>query len=313
MPLSRRSLLAAAAASLLAPRVARRAASVADATGRMLPSAGASRARVSGRAAGGDPALYAGARPAARLAARQPAGGAPICCPTSAPRRSRPHHRARQHRQSGGGAGAQARPDPRRRLDPRDLRVARRAVQAQTGIPYALLDGRFDAIPASLSHARRADRPAGRRRGLARYCRRHHEDDHPPHRDSPAGQAPARLLRARAARAGHRAGRLDQCRDHRAPGAECRRRHARRPRQCLDRAGAAVESGCHRHHRPGLRRDRARRSGLGGGRGGARRRVHLSPKLPFGWVDFPPREPPDRAVVARQDSLSRLFPEDLPA
>ena len=27
---------------------------------------------------------------------------------------------------------------------------------------------------------------------------------------------------------------------------------------------------------------------LGAGRGRARRRVHLSPKLPFGWVDFPP-------------------------
>ena len=27
---------------------------------------------------------------------------------------------------------------------------------------------------------------------------------------------------------------------------------------------------------------------LGAGQGGARGRVHLSPKLPFGWVDFPP-------------------------
>jgi iron complex transport system substrate-binding protein len=38
------------------------------------------------------------------------------------------------------------------------------------------------------------------------------------------------------------------------------------------------------------------------------RRVHLSPKLPFGWVDFPPiGEPPDRAVVAGKDSVSGSF------
>ena len=35
------------------------------------------------------------------------------------------------------------------------------------------------------------------------------------------------------------------------------------------------------------------------------RRVHLSPKLPFGWVDFPSDgEPPDRAMVACTDPLS---------
>ena len=51
----------------------------------------------------------------------------------------------------------------------------------------------------------------------------------------------------------------------------------------------AVESGCDRHHRPGFRRERAQRSGLGRGRKRcATGRVHLSPKMPFGWVDFPP-------------------------
>ena len=38
-------------------------------------------------------------------------------------------------------------------------------------------------------------------------------------------------------------------------------------------------------------------------------RVHLSPKLPFGWVDFPPvGEPADRTVVARENSLSGAVP-----
>ena len=41
-------------------------------------------------------------------------------------------------------------------------------VQQQTGIPYALLDGRFDGIAAGLSHARRVDRTARRRARTSR-------------------------------------------------------------------------------------------------------------------------------------------------
>ncbi len=43
-------------------------------------------------------------------------------------------------------------------------------VQQQTGIPYALLDGRFDGIAAGLPHARRADRRGAQGEELARYA-----------------------------------------------------------------------------------------------------------------------------------------------
>ena len=162
-------------------------------------------------------------------------------------------------------------------------------VQEQTGIPYALLDGRFDGIAATY---RMIGALIGRRRaggGAGALRRRDHRDYLRPHRGDPTRASAARLLRARAARTRDRARRLDQCRDHRAPGAERRRRYPRRSWQCLDRAGAAVESGGDRHHRPGFRGrhvydDRAWAPVAAV----HARRVHLSPKLPFGWVDFPP-------------------------
>ena len=119
MHLDRRTLIAGLSATLLAPRLAR-AATVTDAAGRAVPIPGQGRARVSGRAAGRDPALHAGARSPARLAARQPAGGMRVhAAGHLRPARGRPHHRARQHRQSRSRAGAQARSHSRRRLDQR--------------------------------------------------------------------------------------------------------------------------------------------------------------------------------------------------
>ena len=44
------------------------------------------------------------------------------------------------------------------------------SVQQQTGIPYALLDGRFDGVPLDLPHARSVDGGASRRENLARYA-----------------------------------------------------------------------------------------------------------------------------------------------
>ena len=86
-------------------------------------------------------------------------------------------------------------------------------VQQQTGIPYALLDGRFDAVAETY---RKLGELTGRQeRGRkARALRRRHDQDHcRPYRGDRAFRSPARLLRARAARAGHRARRLDQRRD----------------------------------------------------------------------------------------------------
>ena len=198
-------------------------------------------------------------RPAARLAARQPAGGARV---PAAGRRRRPE----VGRITGRGNTANLevvlalKPDlildigtssatyrlarrPRAGADRHSLCAARRPLRRRSPRPTARsahLIGRRDDGEA-----------------LARYAEDTVDDHHRPHRRDPARAAPARLLRARAARARDRARRLDQCRDHRAAGAERRRRHARRPRQRLDRAGAAVESGRDRHHRPGFRGERA--------------------------------------------------------
>ena len=155
-------------------------------------------------------------------------------------------------------------------------------VQQQTGIPYALLDGRFDGAAA----CRIIGELVGRRddfEALARYAVR-------PSRPSPGRVAAvarggsARLLWPWAARARGRA-RLDQCGTIELLAQNVAGERARWARQCLDRAGAGVEPGRGHHHRSGFRGGRLRRPRLGG-RGRAPRRVHLSPKLPFGWVDF---------------------------
>ena len=69
-------------------------------------------------------------------------------------------------------------------------------VQQQTGIPYALLDGRFDG-GAGLSHARRADRAARAGEELARITDKTMRSITGPDRGYPS-LTPARLLRARA-------------------------------------------------------------------------------------------------------------------
>ena len=88
-------------------------------------------------------------------------------------------------------------------------------VQEQTGIPYALLDGRFVAIATSY---RTLGALTGRRaegEDLADYTHRTITLITERIADCSARAAPARLLRARSARARNRAWRLDQCRDHR--------------------------------------------------------------------------------------------------
>src|SRR5262245_19568248 len=112
--------------------------------------AGACRARLSGGTAGGDLSLHPRARTAHRLATRQPAGGARIPlarCRRSA--RSGPHHRR------GNTANLEVvlalKPDlilDVGSVNPTYVSLADR-VQQQTGIPYALLDGRFEGIPLS--------------------------------------------------------------------------------------------------------------------------------------------------------------------
>ena len=266
---------------------------VTDAAGRAVPVPAQVDARVSRRSAGRDPALHAGARPAARLAARQPARGMRV--PAAGHRRAaggRPHHRPRQHRQSRSGAGAQARPHPRCRLDQR--RPSSRspsACRSRPAFPMRCSTAASTPSPATYrTLGALIGRPRRGRGACALYAEDTLGDHHRPHRRDPARAAAARLLRARPARARDRARRLDQRRDHRAPGARnVAGEHARRARHRVDRAGAAVESRRDRHHRPGFRGERARAIRPGRrSRRCATGRVHLSPKLPFGWVDFPP-------------------------
>ena len=63
-------------------------------------------------------------------------------------------------------------------------------VQEQTGIPYALLDGRFDAIAGDLPHARRADRPADDAEELARYAEERWRRSSAASSRSPASERP---------------------------------------------------------------------------------------------------------------------------
>ena len=91
-------------------------------------------------------------------------------------------------------------------------------VQEQTGIPYALLDGRFDAIAPTYRKLGELTAPPGRRpRRWRAMPMTRIDDDHAARRKYPDEPATAGLLRARAARAGDRARRLDQRRDHRFP------------------------------------------------------------------------------------------------
>ena len=128
-------------------------------------------------------------------------------------------------------------------------------VQQQTGIPYALLDGRFDGTAAAYRTLGALIGRAREGRGLRAHRRRH--DARRSRSASPPCRASAgRASTTRAARAGSRPGSggsinvetielLAQKRG---------RRDARRARHRLDRAGAAVEPGRDRHHRSRFRR-----------------------------------------------------------
>ena len=130
-------------------------------------------------------------------------------------------------------------------------------VQDQTGIPYALLDGRFDGAGLGLSKPRSAYRPTGRRGSGGDYTHRtltaitgriaNVRTDHRP-----------RVYHARGPR-GLETGlggsinveTIELIARNVAGGTPAR------ARECFDRAGAAVEPGCDRHHRPGIFRRRA--------------------------------------------------------
>ena len=268
--------------------------------------AGAGQARVSRRPAGGDPPLHARPGLLDRLAARQFAGGTRISVAgRRLPAADRPHHRTRQHRQPGGRARAQARSHPRRRQREPDLCLARGSRPAADRHSLRAAGRPFRRDCVRLSHARHVARARAAWRRIRAHRRGDDQDGHAAHREHRAAAARARLLRARPARTGNRARRIDQRGDDRTAGTQRRRRHPRRPRQRLDRAGADLESRGHHHHRPGFRRECVERSGLvtGGRRARAPGASFANPAVRLGrfsaW-----REPADRTVVACQDALS---------
>ena len=271
------------------------------------------RARLPGRTAGGDPALHAGARAAARLAARQSTRGAGV--PAAGGRQppgARAHHRPRQHREPGDGAGAEARPDRRQRLHARRPTSSwPTACRQQTGIPYALLDGRFDRIPASYlqlgeligRHERARELAALRRRDAWPRCAA---------AASPCPPSAARACTTRAARPVWRPAwrgsinvEILEFLGLRNVAAEL----AGRTRERVARAGAALGSRGDRHHRPGLRRHGAREPAVARRARRARRprppvaqaAVRLG-RLPAG------RQSADRLVVAGQGGVPGALP-----
>ena len=178
---------------------------------------------------------------------------APSCCRKFARGRRSAPHRPRQH----------AEPRKRHRAQP-DLivdvgstapRYAALAekVQQQTGIPYALLDGGILSLSTTYEKLGRLIGREADGVDFADYCNMTLGVITNRIAFVPAEKRP-RVYYARGPRGlTTGAGRLERCRDHRASGAQRRRRAQRRADQCHDRTSAAVGPGRDRHHRPGFR------------------------------------------------------------
>src|SRR6516162_2046647 len=309
MSYNRRALIAGLAATLLAPRRAR-AASVTDGGGRAVPVP----ARVERVFPAGPPAaifLYT-------LAPELLIGW---------PRANRPEEREFLLPDVGGrpevgritGRGNTAnlevvlalKPDlilDVGSVNPTYVSLADR-VQQQTGIPYALLDGRFEGIP--LSYRTLGALIGWREQGesLASNAEDTMKTITQRVGSIPPDRRPRVYYAPRAARARDRARRLDQRGDDRVRRAERRRRHAQRARQRLDRAGAVVGSRCDHHHRPGFRGECFERSGLGTGCRRARAPGASLPEAAVRLGRFSPGgEPVDRPVVACENPVPGFVP-----
>jgi iron complex transport system substrate-binding protein len=164
-------------------------------------------------------------------------------------------------------------------------------VQQQTGIPYLLLDGAFDRIPASLRTIGALAGDEARGEDLARYARDTVDDVTRRVARVPADEAPAPVLRARPARPRHRPRRLDQHGSDRPHGRDrtSRRRWAAAGscRCRSSRCSRGIPMSSSRPTRRGSRRCAAIPCGARSPPS-RRGRVHLAPAEPFGWIDFPP-------------------------
>ena len=204
MQIDRRIFLGGLSAALVAPGRARAAKRDRQRRPRRA-GAGASDARISGRPARRHHALHGRARSPDRLAARQPRRRARI------PRSEKIGARPEVGRITGRGNTANL--EVVLALKPDlilDIGIVNNTyisladrVQQQTGIPYALLDGRFDGIPDTYRTigALTGRRDAGE--AAARYAERNRQDDHEPAAAEPRN---GRASTTRAGRAASRPG-----------------------------------------------------------------------------------------------------------
>lgn len=162
-------------------------------------------------------------------------------------------------------------------------------VQQQTGIPYALLDGRLDAVPASLRTLGRLMGEAERAERVARYV----EGELAAVRERLAAVPPAERPRVYYGRgpAGQQTGRGGSI------NVEVLEYLGARNVAAESQGGLAIVSleqilawdpevvlTSDPNFWAGVWKD-ARWAGVSAVRS---KRVHLSPHLPFGWIDFPP-------------------------
>jgi iron complex transport system substrate-binding protein len=163
-------------------------------------------------------------------------------------------------------------------------------VQGQTGVPYALIDGRFDAIPAGYRILGRLVGRVERAETLARWCESAMATIKGRIASAPAGERPS-VYYARGPR-GLETGLGGSINVETLSFLGARNVAAEQPGNGLAQVSleqvlawnpeviVTIDLGFSEAVRrdPAWAQVRAVKSG----------RVHLSPKLPFGWVDFPP-------------------------
>ncbi len=165
-------------------------------------------------------------------------------------------------------------------------------VQAQTGIPYILIDGRFENTAASVRLLGAVLGVEDRAEQIASYVESTLARDRRHARRGAAGPAAAGLSRARAGRPRDRPPGLDQHRDHRARRRDQRRRDPSGARRGL--AQVPIEQVVVWNPDTVITWDRGFYEKVWqdfywqGVDAVASERVYLSPTAPFGWIDRPP-------------------------
>jgi iron complex transport system substrate-binding protein len=186
-------------------------------------------------------------------------------------------------------------------------------VQEQTGIPYALLDGRFDAIAPTYRKLGELTHRQAAAEALARYADETMTTIKARVEKIPR-PAPACLLRARAAWAGDRLGGSINVETIDFLGAHNVAAERKGGLAIVSVEQVLLWNPMSSSPSTAILPRACGRSGVGVGRGGARRTGASFAENAVRLGRFPAvGQPADRAVVARQDPLSRAIPEDIGA